>query len=298
MAQSLLYRGAILVTLLAFPMLTHVAKGQDSSAPLSVPSIRPFQRSEIPANQAPNLYDPTSDQFDYFRKELGRKELSTRQKNRIADRASRVVYDDPMDKPAWDGSPFVNIYAPENVFADGVAFIGQDDPDVIYGADENNFLAKIAESFENVTTIVGLAFGTAGNNRNTPGMANSSSYDMMGSTPPDMPSITSAGTGSDLNSMGETYGPGGSSAGSKGNAPVKDSNKNDSKIIFPDGDVENPFAAEKVEPAKIAELFKADREFEPKATSAGAGGYGYGSGNATEGMGGSEMMFSKPVVEP
>ena len=96
------------------------AQGDDATKtkrPLSVRSIRPFQRSETPANQAPNLYDKKSDEFDYFREELGRSETSTKTKKRLQEIESRVVYADPMDKPAYDGSKFIDIYS--DVYVDG-----------------------------------------------------------------------------------------------------------------------------------------------------------------------------------
>ena len=147
MFKKNLYRVCFGLAALATLGATTVLFAQDDDAtkakrPLSVRSIRPFQRSEKSTSQAPNLYDKKSDEFDYFREELGRSETSTKTKKRLQEIESRVTYADPMDKPAYDGSKFINIY--DDVYVDGEPFEDPTDPDVAYSADENNILAIAA----------------------------------------------------------------------------------------------------------------------------------------------------------
>ena len=144
------------------------AQGDDATKtkrPLSVRSIRPFQRSETPANQAPNLYDKKSDEFDYFREELGRSETSTKTKKRLQEIESRVVYADPMDKPAYDGSKFIDIYS--DVYVDGQPYEDPEDPDVKYSADENNILAIAAEALDEGTQMISLLAGVSAGSANS-----------------------------------------------------------------------------------------------------------------------------------
>ena len=105
MLKEKLFKASFAIALSAIVCAAGTAFSQDGaqtkkSGPVSTRSIRPFTRSETPANQAPDLYDAKSDEFNYFREDLGRQEISSRQKARLEQLASRVVYADPMDKPA------------------------------------------------------------------------------------------------------------------------------------------------------------------------------------------------------
>ncbi len=228
--------------------------------PVIANSIRPFVRSETPANQAPDLYDSTSDEFNYFREDLGRQELSSRIKNRLAQRASRVVYANPMDKPAADGSPFVDIYSPDEVYEDGKAFVGLDDPDVIYAEDENNIFAKFAEACQVTTQVLTLLTGVSAGN------AANGSYGSQSSMSRGPVLSMSHGT------LDSGVAPGGSGVASgdptrrdeSAPAPesVKPSDFDDTQLIFPEN-VDNPYST--VEAAEDDfDFFKADRDFAPK----------------------------------
>ncbi len=267
--------------------------GQDGSKaaasgkkPVSVKTIRPFTRNETPANQAPNLYDATSDEFNYFREDLGRQEMSTKQRQRLEQIASRVVYADPMDKPAEDGSPFVDIYSLDEVIADGKAFEGLDDPDFIYSADENNLLAEIAKECDVLTTVLQIATGVGA----TVGEANKGMDSGYMGTPGSgpampMPTVTMGPVMMEGGQMSggdiESKEPSGAKPAAKAVGP---SNKDDSALIFPGEDVTNPFASEENTEAEAAaddfDLFtKEEREWKASEAPAapktmGSGGYG------------------------
>ena len=268
-----------LASVLAFAA-SSFAQGESSSAQsgaasapqkkvLKVESIRPFTRSETPANQAPNLYDPKSDEFNYFREDLGRSELSSKTRARLAEQAARVVYVDPMDKPAADGTPFVNIYDPDEVFVDGKPFVGQDDPDVFYKSYEDNFLAKFARGCKGVASLVSVRLG--GSASNAQGGAGTYGSQFGGSstpysmpTPSMDPSVAPGGMPGSMGSMPGSMGD--PKDGKSASSPaVEPSANDDSKLLFPGDEVKNPFK----EPVAIGEgdfdFFKADREFAPKA---------------------------------
>lgn len=261
--------------------LSGAAFGQDGAqasksakSPVSARSIRPFTRSETPANQEPNLYDANSDEFNYFREDLGRQELSTKQKARLAQIASRVVYADPMDKPAADGSKFIDIYSLDEVVDDGKPFVGADDPDVVYEQFENNALAQFSTSLDLLADILSLTFGvsTATTSNGMQGMQGSSP--MYGSGGMPMPSVSMGPVMMEGGQMsgGAPGGPGGSSkaATPKTAAPSK---FDDSKLIFPNGDVETTKVDFQADPD--FDFFADDRAFEPKAAPANSmGGMG------------------------
>lgn len=247
--------------------------GQDGSnakssgkKPVSVKTIRPFTRTETPANQAPDLYDASSDEFNYFREDLGRQEMSTRQRQRLEQIASRVVYDDPMDKPAADGSPFVDIYSLDEVIADGAPYEGLDDPDNAYAADENNLLAKIAESCGDLTTTLQILTGATSSVDNSGKTGTGASSGMMvgsGGTPFPMPEPTMAPVMMEDGRMMGGPGASGEPAAKPEKKDAAPSKKDDSALIFPDGEVANPFEG-KAEAAADFDFFKADRDFAPK----------------------------------
>ncbi len=219
------------------------------TAALSVPSVRPFSRAETPAFQAPNLYDPNSDEFNYFREDLGKTSLSTKELKRLADVASREVYEDPMDKPAADGSPFINIYDPSEVFVDKTPYAGTDDPDVLYEADEKNALNALATSCRLGATLLSTRLGAGDATQNGGSSYGSSSYDSYPS--------------SDYSS---SYG--NPSGAAKAAAPVEPSKADDTKQLFP-GD-EKPVAAPfgdklQLDAENDFDLFQAGRDFKPTA---------------------------------
>lgn len=255
------------------------AQGDDATKtkrPLSVRSIRPFQRSETPANQAPNLYDKKSDEFDYFREELGRSETSTKTKKRLQEIESRVVYADPMDKPAYDGSKFIDIYS--DVYVDGQPYEDPEDPDVKYSADENNILAIAAEALDEGTQAVSLLAGVPVGGGSTNGTGSGSDMTMVGPAHP-MPEVSGVGLApvggmESFQQLSQSGSP--NSSGGKASAPTEPSKFDDTKMIFPE-DVESPYKAElKAIADEAFDFFKADREFKPKATASSAGSMGPG----------------------
>ncbi len=233
---------------LATPPKTGSAKPSASpSKALSVPGVRPFFRGEIPAHQAPDLYDPNSDEFNYFREDLGKTSLSTRELKRLDEIAAREVYEDPMDKPAADGSPFINIYDSSEVFVEDAPFVGDDDPDVLYAAEEKNALNALATSFRLGAAALALQSGSGDASNGSSSPYGSSSY---GSYPD--PSAS--------------YGGPGSSAAPA--APVEPSKADDTKTIFPNDakPVASPFGDKAQLDAKNDfDLFQAGRDFKPTA---------------------------------
>ena len=293
MFKEQLYRVAFGFAAFAALSATTVLFAQDDGAtkakrPLSVPSIRPFQNPERSASQAPNIYDKTSDEFDYFREELGRSETSTKTKKRLQEIESRVVYADPNDKPAYDGTKFVDIYA--DVYVDGAPYEDPDDPDVKYFDDENNILATVAQALEQATQAISLLTGvSAGASSGSGNMTGSGDTTMIGSggTPYPMPTVSAPSGGIDNLGSGSPTDPSGrGGAGSEAASnPSEPSKNDDTKMVFPE-DVENPYKAEAKAIADEAfDFFKADREFKPKATASNAGGMPMGSGGMPMGSG-------------
>lgn len=232
---------------LATPPQTDAAPREvAASKALSVPPARPFFRGEIPAHQAPDLYDPNSDEFNYFREDLGKTGLSTREQKRLAEIASRETYEDPMDKPAADGSPFINIYDSSEVFVDDAPFVGADDPDVLYEAEENNALSSLAASLRLGAASFALQFGSDAASQNSSSPYGSSSY----------PSSYSSGSAS-------YGGPGSSSEASA--APVEPSKADDTKKIFGEP-VASPFGGKvQLDAENDFDLFPTGRDFKPTA---------------------------------
>lgn len=235
-----------------------------STGALSFPGVRPFFRGETPAHQAPDLYDPNSDEFNYFREDLGKTSLSTREMKRLDEIASREVYEDPMDKPAADGSPFINIYDSSEVFVEDAPFVGDDDPDVLYEAEEKNALNALATAFRLGAATISLNSGSGD-------ATNNSSY-----------GSSSYGSSSYPSSSSSYGGPGSSSEAPA--APVEPSKADDTKLIFPND--AKPVAAPFGDKAQLDEkndfdLFKAGRDFKPTAPAptdpySSSGGYSSG----------------------
>lgn len=223
------------------------AANVSATAALSFPSARPFSRGEIPAHQAPDPYDPNSDEFNYFREDLGKTSLSTKEQKRLADLASRKVYEDPMDKPAADGSPFINIYDPSEVFVEKTPYAGADDPDVVYEADEKNALNALSTVCRLAATTLSTKFAP-----NAPARG-------VGATSYGSSSYGSSGYPS---SYGDPTGD------PKAAAPVEPSKSDDTKQLFP-GDaqpVAAPFGDKvKLDAENDFDLFQAGRDFQPTA---------------------------------
>ncbi|MBR4977079.1 MAG: hypothetical protein IKY61_08480, partial [Thermoguttaceae bacterium] len=226
------------------PKTAASAKTAASNKALSVPGVRPFFRGEIPAHQVPNLYDPNSDAFNYFREDLGKTSLSTRELKRLDEIASREVYDDPLDRPAADGSPFINIYDSSEVFVEDAPFVGDDDPDVLYAAEEKNALNALATSFRAGALALSLQSGSDAASNGSSSSYGSSSYGY----PSDYPG-----------------GPGSSGAAA---APVEPSKADDTKTIFPNDEkpVASPFGDKiQLDAENDFDLFQAGRDFKPTA---------------------------------
>lgn len=230
------------------PKTAGSAQAPASTQALSFPSIRPFFRGETPAHQAPDLYDPNSDEFNYFREDLGKTSLSTRELKRLDEIASREVYEDPMDKPAADGSPFINIYDSSEVFVEDAPFVGDDDPDVLYAAEEKNALNALATSFRLGAAALALRSGSGDASNGSSSPYGSSSYDSY----PD-PSAS--------------YGGPGSSSGAPA-PPVEPSKADDTKTIFPSDEkpVVSPFGDKvQLDAKNDFDLFQTGRDFKPTA---------------------------------
>lgn len=247
---------------LATPPKTTAAPRPASDKALAFPSIRPFSRGEIPAHQAPDPYDPNSDEFNYFREDLGKTSLSTREIKRLQDLAERDVYEDPMDRPAADGSPFVNIYDPSEVFVEDAPYASADDPDVLYEADEKNALNAMAAGCR--LGVAALAQLNGANDAN--GYGSGSGY---GSSP--------YGSSS-YDPSGYPGGPGSSDAAPKAVEPSKSDDT--AKIFKGDEKPANPFGGKlELDKNNDFDLFPTGRDFKPTApapTDPYASGYSSG----------------------
>lgn len=277
MSSRNLSRAAFGLALTAIVTFAGTAFAQDETSgaqkkgPVSVRLTRPFVRPETPANQAPNVYDASSDEFNYFREDLGRQEMSSKQRARLEELASRVVYSDPMDKPAADGSKFVDIYSLDEVTADGEIFPGLDDPDMSYKDCEHNILAEFAKSCEDAAqTLSILSGGVKASDGRDGSMGAGMSGSMSGSmSDHPMPGVTMDPVMMEDGKMagGPAGGPGSDSKGGAAAAEkVAEPTKNDdSALIFPDDPGDNPFDGSVETLDEEFDFFQADREFEPKA---------------------------------
>lgn len=94
----------------------------DSNLPI-VPPIEPLSgRQEIDASISADLAEYGNGEIIYLKDELGKVSLSTATQRRREARARRLAYANPMDRPAADGTKFVDIYSNDEVTADGQAF--------------------------------------------------------------------------------------------------------------------------------------------------------------------------------
>ncbi|MBQ6827375.1 MAG: hypothetical protein IJO46_05110, partial [Thermoguttaceae bacterium] len=176
--------------------------------------------------------------------DLGKTSLSTREKKRLEELASREVYDDPMDRPAADGSPFVNIYDASEIFVEDAPFVGSDDPDVLYATEEKNALNALSTSLRLGAAALALYSGSGDASRNGSSYG-SSSYD-------------------------SSYYPGSSSyAGPNAPAaPVEPSKADDTKQLFPSDakPVASPFSDKvQLNAETDFDLFQSGRDFKPTA---------------------------------
>lgn len=245
----------------------------------SVAPIDPTNRVEEDVVIAPDLYNRDSEVFQYFRNSLDEKVISTSERNRqiqlkkLQERAKIS----PMNRPAADGSKFIDIYAPAQIRNDGKAFHDLNDPDDRYAEAESGPLAKAVEQLDTAVFIIELLSGIS-NNQN--GMPNSGPSSGM------------------MKSSSGMYG-----TTNQPEVKPEKNKKNDTNLIFEASEGTNPFAAAKVPDinADISfDFFKADRDFKEKPTTLnsamGSGMPSYGMGS---GMPGSEMGPPKGYeVEP
>lgn len=251
---------------LATPPQTTAASKPAAGEALAFPSIRPFFRGETPAHQAPDPYDPNSDKFNYFREDLGKTSLSTRELKRLQELAERDVYEDPMDRPAADGSPFVNIYDPSEVFVEDAPYASADDPDVLYEADEKNALNAMA---------VGCRLGAAALAQ----LSGSNAANGYGSGSGSSPYGSSSYGSSSYDSSGYPGGPGSSDAAPKAVEPSKSDDT--AKIFKGDEKPANPFGGKlELDKNNDFDLFPTGRDFKPTAPAPtdpyASGGYSSG----------------------
>ena len=288
-----LCRASLALTLCASIGVVGTTFSQDGAksnakTPISSRSIRPFAREETPANRAPDLYDASSEEFEYFREELGKELKSTRQQKRLEEKASRVRYDDPMDKPAADGGPFIDIYSPDQILSDGEAFKGLDDPDYLYAEDENNFLASLAQFCETFSSVVSATTGVsasvggdARNGMNGPGPGSSDG------TPYPMPTVSgldpTVSPTYDPVAGGSGMGPGSSSeSDAKATQKVEPSKQDDSQMLFPEA-ADNPYEGELEAVPEDLDFFKENRDFAPKAPAqTNSNSYMYGGSSSAD----------------
>ena len=88
-----------------------------------VPPIQPLSdRQESSAAISPDLAEYGTGEIIYLKEEQGKTSLSTAAQRRREARARRLAYANPMDRPAADGSKFIDIFSSDEVYADGAAF--------------------------------------------------------------------------------------------------------------------------------------------------------------------------------
>ena len=274
---------------------------------LRAPASKPFTSEEQRPAKPTALYDKNSDEMQHFREELGKTELSTKAKKRLAEIEARVVYSDPMEKPAADGSKFINIYDESEIYADGKAFYDPDDLDVRYEKDENNILARLDLALQGIVAAMQVGFGVSSATQGGANDPSKSGSGSMGGPAMPMPTVTmdpsvAPGGGGDKPMGGDpnASGPTGSGGAQTPVLPSGPSKSDDSAALFPESTFaketgDNPFLGSKEGFLEgDANLFKADLEFKP-APPANPNGGGYGSGNATEGMDSSSMMMGGGV---
>lgn len=191
-----------------------------------VSPISPLSQEEHDVVKIPDIGNLKSDDYKFFRDELGKTILSTSERKRIEERERRVVYTDPMQKPAADGTEFINIYDPFQRYTDTKPFIGEDDPDDLYQEAESGPLA-----------VLSMLMDTTPQKGTDPQMGGESGADEMG-------------MGSPASSAPLT----------------KRIIKDETSVIFRGSDVPNTHANDEIaipDPSKGLDLFENDRKFAP-----------------------------------
>lgn len=95
----------------------------------NVPSIAPLSRPEIDGSLSPDLAEWGKTDIVILKDEVGKSSLSTSAQKRRKKRENRVIYANPMDRPAADGSKFVDIYSSGEVSSDGEEFFDPNEPE-------------------------------------------------------------------------------------------------------------------------------------------------------------------------
>lgn len=93
-----------------------------------VPPIMPLSRTEISSRESEELAASQKDELFYLKDEVGKVALSSSAQRRRQLREKQLLYKDPENRPAADGSKFVDIYAADQVAADGEAFFDPNEP--------------------------------------------------------------------------------------------------------------------------------------------------------------------------
>lgn len=231
-----------------------------SSGLPTVAPITPLNREEREVVESNKIYDTKVDEFQFFRDDIGKTVLSTAERKRLAEREAKVTYTDPMDKPAADGSKFVNIYDPLEVVADSKPYSGVDDPDDLYAEAEKSPLMTAGIFFNGLAHKGNkMGKGTAG------GMGGvMSDGGMMGGEDMMM------GGGDDM-MMGGGMSPGGPGMGNAAGTSTRKTG-NDTKLMFKNDKGNNPFQSfSGSQPEGSINPFKIDRDFVPPADEKTAG---------------------------
>ncbi|MBR5627145.1 MAG: hypothetical protein IKW74_05940, partial [Thermoguttaceae bacterium] len=226
-----------------------------------VAAIKPLSRPESDVTAVADLYsdDPDS-QFNAFRDSLGKTVLSTREQERLREKEKRVVYTDPMDRPAADGSPFIDIYGADEVYIDDNPFVGTDDPDDIYAADEKGVLTDITDAVRETRQGIFGMDEVQSSKKGAPGMMGGMEMPMMmpPMEMPPMPTMMMPGMMVDPEKKVIEY-----------------SANDDTNLVFENPDMEANSFTGNLPPVKAdseLDLFKDDREYSTKPASSGAGG--------------------------
>lgn len=239
----------------------------------TVSPITPLSREEREVVETNKIYDTAVDEFQFFRDDIGKTVLSTVERKRLAEREAKVTYADPMDKPAADGSKFINIYDPLEVVTDSKPFSGEDDPDDLYAEAEQSPL---------VTTCHFLDALSYKSNKNAKGMnsgmdSGMSGGDMMGGGDMMMGGDDMM-MGGGMSGNGSPAGPGGKT----GSRKIGD----DTNLLYKQNSAKNPFNSfSGSQPASSINPFKIDRDFKQSLETTNSGQPGSEEG----------MMLSPPM---
>ncbi|MDO5580422.1 MAG: tetratricopeptide repeat protein [Planctomycetia bacterium] len=210
-----------------------------------VSPISPLSKEEHDVAKIPDIGNVKSEDYKFFRDELGKTILSTSERKRIEERERRVVYTDPMQKPAADGTEFINIYDPMQRYVDTKPFVSDDDPDDLYQEAESSPLA-----------VVSMLLDTKPQGKKP---VAGSPNEIIGGMPGGMDGPPSP---MDMGGM-----PGDPAAPGAGNLP-KRTIKNETAIMFRGKDVPNSHTGDNIaipDPSKGLDLFENDRKYAPPA---------------------------------